>query len=165
MKMYVVIKTGFWYGICSQDSCMTFFKLSLRIKWTIDLIETRSIRNRRLSRLYLYLELENGIKISKIYRQKVAVDHVVSKGEECGTSASSLHASMMRDHRLRKRSVSWLRTVEMLQYQKEYPNSLILALEYEEKRNILILGTGNGDIIFYDVDKNRATNCIEAKGL
>lgn len=48
---------------------------------------------------------------------------------------------------------------------RAYPNSLVLALEYEEKRNILILGTSNGDIIFYDVDKNRATNCIEAKGL
>lgn len=35
-----------------------------------------------------------------------------------------------------------------------------MAMEYEEKRNILIMGTTGGDIIFIDVDKTKIINHI-----
>jgi len=39
-------------------------------------------------------------------------------------------------------------------------NAFILSIEYEEKRNILIIATSSGDLICYDVDKNRILNHI-----
>lgn len=38
---------------------------------------------------------------------------------------------------------------------------MITALDYEEKRNILIIGCNSGDILFMDVDKTKVTNHIQ----
>lgn len=43
---------------------------------------------------------------------------------------------------------------------KTLPNAFIMSIEYEEKRNILIMGTTSGDIIFMDVDKTKIINHI-----
>jgi len=46
---------------------------------------------------------------------------------------------------------------------KLYPNCLVLSVEYEEKRNLIILGTNSGDIVCMDVDKTRVANHIQAQ--
>ena len=48
---------------------------------------------------------------------------------------------------------------------KFYGNAVVFGIEYEEKRNILVVGTNNGEIICMDVDKVRVINYIPTKNL
>lgn len=44
---------------------------------------------------------------------------------------------------------------------KTHPNISIESVEYEAKRNIIMLGTNQGEILFLDVDKNKITHEIK----
>ena len=45
---------------------------------------------------------------------------------------------------------------------KTHADLVIECLEYEGKRNILIIGSNTGDILFMDVDKNKLTNVFQS---
>ena len=107
---------------------------------------------------------DSGIKVSKLYQNKykAPVTHIVSR--QGGFWNPSVIIGCCQDCEIpifgkdESNDYAHLRT---LNPRKSYPKVSIQVLEYEIRRNILIIGTHSGDIIFMDVDKNKVTNLIQ----
>ena len=111
---------------------------------------------------------DSGVRIGKLYQNKyrAPVIHLVSK--QGGFWNNCVIIGCCQDCEIpvfgKDESSDYVH-LRTLNPRKSYPKISIQMIEYECKRNILIIGTNSGDVIFMDVDKNKVTNYIQTNAM
>jgi hypothetical protein len=118
----------------------------------------------------IYLrKLDSGIEISKIHKlkNKVAVNHLLAKRH--GSWNESVIIGVYQDcevfvfGKAESNEYSLLRHFNAKRFLSNA--TAIISAEYEEQRNLLILGSNKGDILCLDIDKTRVAHHLHIPNL